>query len=758
MPDHVAPIDNAQAAARRERQALVAILLLGLMLRIVFLAMNAQSPDFDSPILDPQLNDYWARALAAGNWAPPQHADDPQLRESPYGRPPGYPYLLAAIYYASNGAYLAPRVVQAMVGLLNILLVYWLGKRLLGGASGLAAALFMAIYWAAVYFEGELNSPTWEVFVALIMASLLVRWSETRRGSLLALAGAFLGVGALMRPNVLLTGGAVGLWLLWDARRKDRRFRTAWMRCLVFGCACLAVIAPAIVRNWRVSGDFILISYYGGVNAYIGNNPESRGVSPRIPDLYELSGMDAWNCFNYRLVVAGLGKHLNRPDFDYADASRYFYRRALRYWRESPLDALRLTLRKAWLFWGPHEVSDSKVIHYERAHSPLLARLPGFSVLLALALVGLFMTRGNTKQDVHSSGISLFLLYIAAYFLSVLPFFIAGRYRFPVAPFLMPFAGYALARTLRAMRQGMYPMGVALILVMTAAWFVVSWPMVDYTPHRSTWHCHRGIAHAARNRLVQAEEELRAAVSAEPRNDEAHVQLGYVYARMDQSDKAMVHYQAAVEANPNNVYGLNNLGYEHFKRGNPAKAEALYRRAVLHTPAFTLAWNNLGNALLEQNQMEEAVAAYEEALRVNPGDPHAHYNIGNAYMGRQRYDEAVEQYRLALETSPWNPNVPNNLGLALARSGRLEASIEWFEKALTLAPDHLLAHFNLGNVYGDLGRVEDARRHFERCLEIAPDYQEARERLERLDKQSGGRPIRTMNEENGAETAPSDPV
>ena len=44
--------------------------------------------------------------------------------------------------------YLAPRVVQIVVGLLNILLVFLLGRRLSGNTAGIVAAFLMSVSWA----------------------------------------------------------------------------------------------------------------------------------------------------------------------------------------------------------------------------------------------------------------------------------------------------------------------------------------------------------------------------------------------------------------------------------------------------------------------------------------------------------------------------------------------------------------------------------------------------------------------------------
>ncbi len=636
------------------------------------------------------------------------------------------------MYWLGGGSWFAPRAVQLLIGLLNVLLIYHLGKQLFGRTAGRFAALLMAVHWGAVYFEGELNSPVWEIFFSASMLLFLLRWSRNRSLACLVAAGGLLGIGALLRPNILLTGGAVLAWLMWlDWRNNCLHSAVSLGRCACFLGACLLVVAPAIARNWFVSGEFVLISYYGGINAYIGNHPEADGVSPKAEALCREAGMDAWNCFNYPQLLRGLGSRMGKPDLSFSEASRRFYQDALRFWRDAPRQALMLTLKKAWFFWGPHEISDSKVIHCERARSPLLVRLPGFPAILAAALTGLILALSPINKR-NKAGLVLALSYLLAYFLSILPFFIAGRYRFPATLILTPFAGFALACLLSQLREKKLGAAIVIAVAMAAAYALVSYPLLPYAPDASAWHCHRGIAHAARERTEAAAAEFRAALLVNPNNSEAHLHLGYLLARQGRHEEALEHYKAAVESNPHSALAHNNLGFEYYFLGRFQEAEAQYRLALALTPNYALAINNLGNALLALKRPEEALAQFEEALRVNPRDPFARYNMGNAYLDQGRYDEARDVYLTALETQPNNPNIANNLGLALARNGQLEASIEWFQKALDMTPEYPLAHFNLGNVYGDLGMLDKAREHFTRCLEAWPDHQEARERLDLL--------------------------
>src|SRR6476619_1737133 len=60
---------------------------------------------------------------------------------------PGAPLLYAGAFYATGGAREGTaRALEAVLGVLTILVVYLLARRLFGGAAGLLAAGFVAVY------------------------------------------------------------------------------------------------------------------------------------------------------------------------------------------------------------------------------------------------------------------------------------------------------------------------------------------------------------------------------------------------------------------------------------------------------------------------------------------------------------------------------------------------------------------------------------------------------------------------------------
>jgi 4-amino-4-deoxy-L-arabinose transferase-like glycosyltransferase len=111
------------------------------------------------------------------------------------GREPTQFYLTALLSKIFGYGWLALRLTMALVGVLNVIPMYFLGKELLDRRFGVIAAFFVAIsYWHVILSRIGLRivlSPLWTA--ALLYA--LLRALRTRRRNDFLLAGACLGVG-----------------------------------------------------------------------------------------------------------------------------------------------------------------------------------------------------------------------------------------------------------------------------------------------------------------------------------------------------------------------------------------------------------------------------------------------------------------------------------------------------------------------------------------------------------------------------------
>jgi tetratricopeptide (TPR) repeat protein len=644
-----------------EGRVLLAILILGTFLRVGRLAEAVAAPDFAYPAIDAGFNDYWARSLAIDGWMPPAHLPDPEIATSPCLRPPGYPWFLAATYAVTGGSYLAPRVLQCLLGLATAALIYALGRRWFGSAAGLLAAALFATHWVPLYFETELHEPALLMFILVALAGLWERWARFPSAGRAAVAGLVTGIAALVRSNILLGLPFLALWMFTVLRRRVRvgdegeeAVSSTSIPNLAAAFLGLALaLAPATARNFAASGELVLVSSNAGLNLLLGNHARATGLIGN-----EIPGLGAFdNFYDYPAILRALERREGHA-LTHGEASSLFASEALHFVSGSPGEFIALTVRKAGLFWGPAEISHNKVLALERSASPILSRLPGpFPFYLAAAMVGLLQHLWRRRSQ--SQGFSPMMVWVAGFlllwFLSVLPFFAAARYRLPVLPFLMLLGSQALVSTwkdlwARRFRGGLASVGVFLLLLLITGASSMRLP-----PNRAKWHMDRGHAFERAGRGVEAASEFQAALRESPAAPDAHYSVALQAASAGDPVTAEEHYRATLEAD------------------------------VDHAGALT----NLGSLLVGRGQFEEGLALLEAALARDPDLSDLRHNLALALRLAGRPREAVEHWRAILLRDP--DSVPTHKALAstLIAMGDPSAAILHLEQAVELEPERL---------------------------------------------------------------------
>lgn len=675
---------NAEDGASRARVALTwgilaTILLLGGALRISYLREIVDSPDFSLPQIDPCYHDYWARGIATGDWTLPKNLSDwtdPQIRANPYLRPPGYPVFLAGVYYLFNGSYLAARIVQMALGLASCILAWFLGRRIFGAVTGLIFAFLMSFYWTFIYFEGELLEPVLLVALGLSLLYVLSFWADRFTFGRGLAAGIVLGLFALVRTNILLFVPVVLAWSWWVARRREDG-RRAMPVGLGFAAGIVLMIAPVTIRNWVVAKDFVLVTSNVGISLYTGNHEGANGRYTIIPDLKELGAGDDWTCFDYPKMVQGVERKIGHKA-KHSDVSSYFVGRAMEFIRAHPARALKLVAIKAALFWGPEEVGSNKVVDLEKAHSATLRHLPGFPLALSLAVFGLiqFIRTRRREERATSDGRRpseaawLAILFVLIYFASYLPFFVVGRYRTPVIPFLLLFGAYGLSRAGRMLVSARYLPALGWLAILAVLYGAASIHIVLYEPNRVQWHLLRASCYRLAEKPDLVIQECRKAIAADPVSEEAHRRLAdMLYGRADYAGAAD-HYAKAVELRPDYMQARYNLASALLALHRYDEAIAHLRWTVEHHEGLPNAHYLLARTLKATGDVDGAVEQYRRAIALQPDYYQAHNNLANILIDRGKVDEAIDHYRLALKANPDYTTAQQNLNKALRSKGR----------------------------------------------------------------------------------------
>lgn len=769
--DHVC-VPSARTATGTSRTSIVLglIVVLGIALRLWYLSQLAGAPDFSALQQDPEVQDYFARALITGDWSVPEGATDPEMRTTPFYRPPGYGYLLTFLYFVSNGSYYAPRILNIFLGIVTLLLLCALGKRYFGTLAGLTAAFLAAIYGVFIYWEGEVNDPAVFVFFVPALFYVLDSWLRTFKLRYIFLTGLIFGCYGLARPNILGFGPVVAAWILWVSWHKHNLWQAvkAWPLLL---CTTTLVIIPVTIRNYTASGEFVPISTYFGLNLLIGNHEQSDEVTPWLPYLQELEGGGNWSARDYINVVRGVGRETGNPDITHREVSTYFTDKALTYIREHPRTTLLRMLRRAVLLWTPVEITCNKVVHYELREYLPLRLLPGFPIIaalfwLGLATWGVALLRGRYQPPMKgvTSLLVLVLLFLGYYLLSFLPFFVNGRARIPAVPLLILFGGYAVQSIIKALQARRYAAALFLTACGVLLFSAFSFEILPVHPDKARWHYQRADSWIRRGEIEKARLEARevignegapymhqrlgryfsslglledaiaqyrAGIARDPGYQDLFYLLGMALTEQGEAEAAENSFQSALELNPYDARALNALGELYYSGERYEESLDCFEKAFKVAPDYGDVIDNISLAMKAMKRGEELIDRYRSLLAENSDQPFVHYILGRDLAETGRTEDALNHFAEAVRLDPMLDGARYLWAQELSRLGRVDEAIEQHRKALALNPDLKYTHAALGRELSRLAKPEEAVFHFKEAIRIDPAFQDARYMLGR---------------------------
>lgn len=205
--------------------------------------------------------------------------------------PWGYGYFLA-FFYRLFGPTPAPALVaQVTLNALIPLLVYRIARREFDQrVAALAACLVAVLSFNTVYASTEASDSVC-TFLFMVMLWTFVEARHGGRWTMYAATGAWLGLAAQFRPNLLLLPMLLAAFHVVSRRLAWRAAAQGAIVVLVAG----AMLTPWVVRNYRLTGEFIPTSTHGGVQLWYGSLETgpyltSRAHNPRR--LFETPAFD----------------------------------------------------------------------------------------------------------------------------------------------------------------------------------------------------------------------------------------------------------------------------------------------------------------------------------------------------------------------------------------------------------------------------------------------------------------------------------
>ena len=624
---------------------LLAVLLLGLGLRIANLADISNSPFFARPVIDGQAYDRWAMSIVEGK-APSQ----------PFYQDPLYPYFLALVYSVSGHSYWAVYISQLALAMIFLLLIYDTTRLLFDRRAAVAATAMAALYKPFIFYESQIDKTAFAVFLTALFLWLFVLSLRSGHSSAGArhspplwpsAAGLALGLVVLTRANTLLFAPLLPLALAVNPQAKNPKLRIGAAAAGLLGV--LLIIAPVSIRNSILARELVLTTTQAGQNLYIGNSQYNTTGQYQAPP---------WVRPNPEFEQPDFAEYANKAagrTLSYSGVSSFYSRAALDWATNHGRDFARLLWRKAVLYFNNFEVPDNQDIYFFSRYSWVL-RLPllSFGLVFALGLAAMILlARGLSR-------VSMVVFYFG-YAASVIVFFVFSRYRIPALPALFPFAGAmlpwladsAFARPSPRAPRPAFPARLAGgLALMLAAFGLTLYP----------------VQHGAGK--TEAAQSL--------------VNLGSLYYHEGDTARAIATFEEALSTKPGHAEASRNLGIILLARGDVDRAFRLLTDAARSEPSNPSTHLYLGRIHERRGQLETAYLEFGKAVALAPGRVEFRFELATALQRLDKYPQALAQYDTMIQLAPDNPVVRHNYAVCLYNTGRLDDARVQLEAARRL--------------------------------------------------------------------------
>lgn len=649
-----------------------------LLRAVILLQLSNNHPSFDQPIVDSRWHYLWAKQIAAGDW----------LGQDVFFRAPLYPYLLG-IWIKLFGDGLWPiRLMQGFIGGLTAGLTFLIGQRAFGRKVGILSGIVIALYGTLIYYETELLIEV--IAVPLGLWAVLLSMQESSRVTPRLCRwlgiGVVIGLFAIARPNILLVVPAFWWWAWPRATDSPSPGLMGRIKApLILTLGMFLPIIPVTVRNYVVAQDPVLISYQGGINLWLGNNPNADGVTMQMPEV-QLDESIEWNEFvqtTDSIASVEAGHSLSA-----SEVSSFWTRRALDWMIENPRATLRGWIRKAWYFCSGFEVSDQTDIYAFAQHSPLLSILISRPIVyLPFGLIAPFALLGLVLVWRRSGEVRPLVGFVVLYALTVVLFLATARHRLPVVPLL------AVSAAAAAIQFGLFIGHKRYGSVVLPAVLLIGLLLL-----LNQRHLERMLSNPAF----------------------LHYQTALAFERQSDFESAAMEYEKALTVEPNHLASRKNLAYALVRLGAYDSAVAMSFSYLRHRQEDAEAYNNIGLAYLGQGDTTRAEASFRTAIRNNPKLPHPYWNLAEVAWARKDGGAALIRYSEAIAADSTFASAYNGLAIVFASMGSYEEAERLLLTGLRHVPDHAILQANLGSVYLKLEKPAQALPYLERALHWQP--------------------------------------
>ena len=171
----------------------IAIFMLALSVRLLYLYESSDCPSFRTPIVDAQGYDIMARNFA----------EEGKMSIQFFRQPFFYPFFLSTVYYFSNSSIVCAKIIQAVLGAITCALGYKLAKKVFNTQTAFIAGVMMIFYGPLIYFQTKILGESWATFWTVVILLLFLKNIEKKNLFYCFLLGLCCALTIITRPTYL---------------------------------------------------------------------------------------------------------------------------------------------------------------------------------------------------------------------------------------------------------------------------------------------------------------------------------------------------------------------------------------------------------------------------------------------------------------------------------------------------------------------------------------------------------------------------
>lgn len=593
VPGKLKSVDRLDYLSDRYFYLLVSgVLFLALILRIAALLYLKKSVYSDFLLWDEKVYHTWASRISNGTYK----------SLSVYEFAPLPAYVMALVYKIFSTDILCIRILNIIFGVLTCSLVYLIGKEMANRITGLFACLIASLYKPFIFYSIVplktslclfLFASTIYLFVVILNKDSMIR---------VFLLGIAIGLTLNVRPQCVVIIPLMPLVILWNIYRGKASLKILTANLILYIVGLSLSISPFIVRNYLVSGEFVLTSSQAGFNLYTGNNLQNKDPYYRPVSFASSSPFEQGTQFTIE-ASRRIGTKLSPQK-----ASSYWTREVINTALGQPDAFIWKIFEKTLVLFNQFEAGDHYHIGFVSDFVKFF-KFPFFSFwfILPFGLAGMAVSTFGSRKSLALTAIFF------SYALTLIAFHSNTRYRLPMLIILIPFAVMGINNLLSYIKKRQFNK-IGIYSAIAIALFVIEFLPVRGTGDMTAYYNTHAIN-----------------LNSKGFEDEA-IQYWEKSSRMRK---------------PYSAFANLALSGKYYRKGDIQKAVYYLDRIPDNSFAAAPKYEMIGDMMMDQRQIKKAISAYEKSLEINSGQRRSRIKLVKIYrrIDKQRALQEYEKFK-----------------------------------------------------------------------------------------------------------------